>query len=156
MMKTLIFALAAILLCAVPAAAGPGPQIVESVFGILEDDGTGQQSFRQTHTVPLKPGVKFGWMLRLEPSSGIVRWREEYTQPTAPRSWGPEQIGSRGVKRRISADGRTSVMDREERISGGVIISAWQIAAGDPPGLHIIRVTLENGQNAEFKFLVQE
>ena len=158
MIRLLTLAIIAILSWAAPAHAmeRQGPHIVESFFGIFEKSDGAAHDLAKTNTIPLRPGVKFGWVIRLDTQAGIVRWREEYTQPAAPKTWGAQMIGTRGMKRTISADGRTSDIEREERISNGILLGAWEISEGDPPGLHVIRVTLENGETAEFKFLVQE
>jgi hypothetical protein len=150
---SLIFGFTAFEATAALMSAGPGQESPRQVgdsafeFGIWDQQGR----FIETDEVPLRVGTVYGWRLRAAADMPVA-WREEFTLPEAPRSWG-------GGGSRVSADGRTAVTEgREAAVSefpeapvagfgeaGGWLDHQWSVIDGDPAGEATIRVTVEGG-----------
>jgi len=153
-MRALAFLAAAAL--ALPAGAQVEKVVPESTFkvlraefGTLDMKDASQPGFRPTTKVPLKDGQNYGWVIQLDTRKPVIRWREEFTLPAAPQSWGPaEKIG----RRDLSADRRTSVTEREVKPARGLILNYWQVAAGDPRGRHVMKVFVEGVLVSTFEF----
>jgi hypothetical protein len=124
-----------------------GFKVVKAEFGLLAPAG-----FQASNRVPLKEGQGFGWVIQLDTKRTTIRWREEFRLPAAPQTW---QADESNGKHTLSADRRTSILEREARIEGGLIYNFWQIAPGDPKGRHTIRVMIEGVLVSTFEFDVE-
>jgi len=130
----------------------PSVQIQEARFGLLNTDADGKLSFVPATVVPLKEGQSYAWFVRMKTDKKQVKWREEFTLPAPPQSWGePEAEG----KRTFSADSRTSVTERVVEPVNGQIYNSWAVVKGDPAGKYSIRVFVEGRLAGVFNFEVR-
>jgi hypothetical protein len=154
-----LLALAALLLggCAVapvesklPASASV--EVVKATFGLFNRQGTDKPSFVPSNVVPLVVDQSYGWVMLIKTDASTVRWREEFTLPAAPATWGgPERIGTRAM----SDDGRTMITEREVAPRHGLIFNLWSVAAGDPAGAYRMRVSIDGHWVHTFEFQVR-
>ena len=136
------------------AAAEPsGYEVLRTEFGLFNNKVTsGQPTFVPTTVVPLTPTQGYGWVIQLRTAKPKIKWREEFTLPATPKSWGgPEPLGTRSM----STDGRTSVTEREVSPDQGLIFNSWTVARGDPRGRYVIRVFIEGTLAKVFEFDVE-
>ena len=139
-----------------PSVAAPPPstpasvQVEQSAFGLFNRTPDGRVDFKPAKTVPLTPNQEFGWIIGVTTSKPTVRWREEFTVPTPPETWGPTD-----GKHEISADRKTSTLEREVTPERGFLYHSWAIAPGDPKGRHTIKVTIEDAPPVVFEFEVE-
>lgn len=159
-MRTLLAIASTLFVCAAAYGAAsekPVPQkpfrVLSAEFGLVGPFSFSKGvDFRRSTKVPLRVGQGYGWIIRLETSSDKIRWREEFTAPVAPESWGGSETNPRV---RISEDRTAAVYEREEPLEGGVIFHFWQVVAGDPTGRHVIRVFVEGVLVSTFEFNVE-
>jgi hypothetical protein len=136
-----------------PAQAAPAPpgqpsvQIEQAAFGVFNQTADGRIDFKPTRTVPLTPNTEFGWVIGVTTTKPTVKWREEFTVPTPPETWGPVE-----GKHEISADRKVSILEREVTPERGFVFNSWTIAPGDPKGHHVIKVTIEDAPPVVFEF----
>jgi hypothetical protein len=136
---------------AAPAAsAQPSVQIEQAAFGVFNQAADGRIDFKPTRTVPLTPNTEFGWVIGVTTPKPTFRWREEFTVPTPPETWGPVE-----GKHEISADRKVSILEREVTPERGFIFNSWTIAPGDPKGRHVIKVTVEDAPPVVFEFDIE-
>lgn len=121
--------------------------VVRAEFGLFNASG-----FVPSNRVPLVEGQTYGWRIVLKTNKTKVRWREEFTLPVAPATWGDAE--TKGLNS-VSSDKRVSVMEREESSVDGVIVNSWAVVAGDPVGHHVMRVLIDNRYEYIFQFDVQ-
>jgi hypothetical protein len=139
-----------------PAYAAPGPpveplvQIEQYAFGLFGQTPDGRIDFKPAKSVPLKPDQSFGWVIGLTTTKPTVKWREEFTVPYPPQTWGPVE-----GKHQLSADRKVSVLEREVTPERGFVYNSWTIAPGDPKGRHTIKVTIEDAPPIVFEFDVE-
>ena len=126
----------------------PAPfRVLKAEFGIVVPGG-----FRPSTKVPLKDGQGFGWVIQLETPRDTIRWREELRLPAAPQTWQADEASG---KHTMSADRRTSTLERTARVENGMIYNLWQISPGDPPGRYTVRVMIEDLLVSTFEFDVE-
>ncbi|SFN48493.1 hypothetical protein SAMN05660284_01602 [Formivibrio citricus] len=155
-----LLSLIALVLCG-PAVALPlnptdGPsrvfEVVSADFGLFNSAESGRPLFESVKVVPLTPDQSYGWVILLRTNKPTIKWREEFTLPTKPDTWGaPESQGTRSV----STDGRVSITEREVSPERGIIFNSWAVAPGDPKGRYVIRVFIEGSLAHVFEFDVQ-
>ncbi len=139
-----------------PATAAPAPRtepsvrIEQSAFGVFDRTADGRTQFRPTKTVPLQPNQEFGWVIGVTTTKPTVKWREEFTVPYPPETWGPVE-----GKHELSADRKVSILEREVTPDRGFLFNAWTIAPGDPKGRHVIKVTVEDAPPVVFEFEIE-
>ena len=127
----------------------PTIKVLQAKFGVFNAEGSGRPPFVEQDVVPLAPGQSYGWLIVLKRPDGKLKWREEFTLPAIPSSWGaPETEG----RRTVLNQGRTTFTEREVTVENGLIANAWAVVPGDPAGLHQIRVLVEGEEVARFKF----
>lgn len=127
-------------------------EVVRGTFGLFNPSGSGQLPFVPTNVVPFSVNQAYGWIIVVKTSAKTVRWREEFTLPAAPRTWGgPEPIGTRAN----SDDGRTTITEREVSPQNGVIFNTWAVAAGDPTGSYRMRISINGRLVHTFEFQVK-
>lgn len=126
--------------------------VVGARFGVFQVSSLGLAGFSPATTVPLKPGQAYGWVIDLKTNQTEVSWKEEFTLPAKPATWGiPEPLGSRST----SSDGRTTTTQRRVSLDRGTIFNAWSVAPGDPAGRYVIRVSVEGLPAQVFEFDVR-
>ena len=140
-----------------PAPTPPAPagkvQIVATQFGLFTGGGAAPPSFVPSTLVPFKPGQNYGWFAIVRTDSPVVHWREEFTLPTPPKTWGAKD---KAGPRNVSADGRTSTTDGQSTPQGGVIAHAWSVLPDDPTGHYVIRLYVEGELVKVFEFEVMD
>ena len=130
----------------------PRVSIVRAEFGLFNSTESEEQAFVPTRTVPFTEKQSYGWVILLETKKPKIRWREEFTLPAAPATWGDvETQGSQS----ISEDRRVSITEREVETDQGLIFNSWAVAPGDPKGRYFIRVIVENSVEQVFEFDVK-
>lgn len=150
----LCVALSAPALCQTSDDAAAGKRaaqvkIVRAAFGVFNSPESGEPGFVPTNVVPYRANQAYGWVMLIQTNQPQVKWREEFTLPEAPSTWGPaEQHG----KRYMSDDGRTTVTERVVTPVRGTIAHSWSIAPGDPKGRYVMRVSIEDGTQQVFEF----
>lgn len=124
-------------------------EIVRSDFGLFSPPNSGKPSFQVSRRVPLQEGQGYGWYVELKTRKPRIKWREELVVPTPPETWG---IQGSTAQHSISDDRRTLTTEREVAPNRGLIYNMWAVAAGDPKGLHIVRVYVEGNLVRTFEF----
>jgi hypothetical protein len=162
-MKTIFSFAAALLLISIsPGAISALPELSKSStastivtsgeFGLFNFSDPSKPSFVPSALVPLVPDQAYGWIIRVRTEKAKIKWREEFTLPAKPTTWGAaEPVGTRSV----SNDGRTSVTEREVSPDRGLIFNSWSVAPGDPKGRYIIRVFIDGFLARVFEFEVK-
>jgi hypothetical protein len=132
--------------------ASAATEVISGNFGLFNLSDPNKPTFVPTTVVPLSPNQAYGWIIRLRTDKSKIKWREEFTLPVKPATWGDaEPLGTRSV----SNDGRTSVTEREVSPERGVIFNSWSVAPGDPKGRYMIRVFVEGSLTKTFEFEVR-
>lgn len=126
--------------------------IISADFGLLEPGNPGEMTLTPTTVVPLVVNQGYGWKITLRNPPATVRWREAFTLPAKPESWG--STGTVGT-RTLSADGKTLVTEAQVAPVQGVIAHSWQILPGDPTGRYVLQVSVEGKLVKTFQFEVQ-
>lgn len=132
-----------------PTQATQTGNVVSAEFGVLEYGRPGELVLKPTNVIPLRVRQNYGWRIVLRNPPATVRWREEFTLPSKPVSWGG---GARAGQRSLAGDGRTLVTERTVKPVGGVISNAWQVLPGDPRGRHQIKVSVDGKLVTTFDF----
>ena len=79
------------------------------VFGILQKDTEGRETFVKTDIVPLMENQAYGWVVRLK--TGLkVKWKEEFILPAPPKTWGEAE--------KLAKDSRNSWRNKVSVFSG--------------------------------------
>jgi hypothetical protein len=132
--------------------ASAATEVIGGNFGLFNLSDPSKPVFVPATVVPLAPNQAYGWIIRLRTDKSKIKWREEFTLPVKPATWGDtEPLGTRTV----SNDGRTSVTEREASPERGVIFNSWSVAPGDPKGRYMIRVFVEGSLTKTFEFEVR-
>lgn len=134
------------------AQTSAATEVIGGNFGLFNFSDPSKPAFVPAIVVPLVPNQAYGWIIRLRTDKSKIKWREEFTLPVKPATWGDaEPLGTRSV----SNDGRTSVTEREVSPERGVIFNSWTVAPGDPKGRYVIRVFVEDSLAKTFEFEVR-
>lgn len=160
--SALLLALFLLALCGCEQAKPPAPEpprfepaprartsveIEQAAFGVFYRTPDGRIDFKPSKTVPLIPDQSFGWVIGVRTTKPTVKWREEFTVPAPPETWGPVQ-----GRHEISADRKVSILEREVTPERGFVFNSWTIAPGDPKGRHVMKVTIEDAPPVVFEF----
>ena len=132
------------------AVAAAPTRIVSAKFGLFVPSATGGMDFREVKSIPLIQGLPYGWVVDLETELAEVEWREELRLPSAPRTWGSRSEEGPSV----SADGKTSIIQKRVQVNAGRIFNIWRVAPEDPMGDYAIRLQVEGLKPVEFRFTV--
>lgn len=124
-------------------------EIMFSEFGLINIEA-GKESFTPSRLIKLDTHSSYGWLIRLATDKTGITWREEFTLPVKPETWGDLQKGQS-----ISKDGKTSIIERTTSPEHEIIFNVWQVAPGDPTGRHVIKVFVEGELADTFEFDVQ-
>lgn len=133
-----------------PAAAGY-VELLDGHFGVF-NMVDGKPVFKETDAVPNKADQQYGWLVRLKTNKPTVHLREEIRLPAPTNSWGDKAKLPAGLV--VASDGRSAVFERDVAPKENLILNVWAVAAGDPSGDYVIRVTID-GQLRQFNFTVQ-
>ncbi|HEY3949025.1 hypothetical protein [Phenylobacterium sp.] len=129
-----------------PAYAYP----VESHFGLFAT-AAGKSAFKETDAVPNTPGQQYGWFVKLNTNQPTVHVREEIELPAPATTWNNNGPLPPGMT--VAADRRSAVFERDIPVRSGLILNIWTVAAGDPLGDYVIKVTFA-GQLRQFNFAI--
>ncbi|NTW99044.1 MAG: hypothetical protein HGB35_03780 [Geobacteraceae bacterium] len=129
-----------------------GYEVISADFGIFETNTSGKPVFVPTVVVPLTPNQGYGWVMLIRTDKPSIKWREEFTLPAIPATWGDSHLPGTSS---VSADGLTSITEREVSPDQGVISNSWEVAPGDPQGHYVIRVFVEGSLAKVFEFDVK-
>jgi hypothetical protein len=132
----------------------PDIEVIHAEFGLYYASPSGEWVLTPSATVPLEKGQHYGWSILLKTTKPRVKWREEFTLPSPPKSWGGEQMPV--AMQTISPDHLTSVLEVDAIPVGGVIENMWEVEPGDPEGHYMIRVTIDGGSAQVFEFEVRK
>lgn len=135
-----------------PAVIAPEIEVVRAEFGLFGAPESDEPAFTPTDVVPHRENQRYGWIVLLKTNKSRIRWREEFTLPSPPGSWGDAE--PQGV-RTLSPDRTTAVTEREVTPDQGLIYNAWSVAPGDPVGRHEMRVIIEGAKEIRFEFEVR-
>lgn len=135
-----------------PVNATDSYEVVYADFGLFNHPNSGKPPFLPSKVIPLTQYQSYGWVIHLRTDKQKIKWKEEFTLPEKPSTWGgPAVFGTQ----KISTDGRVSVTEREVSPNNGEIFNMWQVAPGDPKGRYTIRVFIEGALVRVFEFDVQ-
>ena len=126
---------------AAPRAKAPvKPDVTDAELGIWDADAV----FQPTSDVPLYAGSTFGWRINIPCERGLVSVDEEMRLP-APGDWPADP------ELHVSPDQRTVTLHYQAECREGWIEKRWSVSAGDPPGLWVIRVSVEGFATKTFR-----
>ena len=129
-----------------------GIKIVKSDFGLLAPSPSGEPVFKVSRRIPLEEGQGYGWFVEIKTSKPKIKWREEFVLPAKPATWDTQGSTAQYF---LSKDGRTLITEREVTPVNGIISNTWEVAAGDPKGLYIMRVYIEGKLIQVFEFVAE-
>jgi hypothetical protein len=118
-------------------------------FGTFDKTGRFR---RLTNEIPNIIYEGYGWRLDVDQWKPMLHWKEELTDPAAPRYWGG---GEKGLTQTISEDGRSCTSEGVTPTKKGYIQHYWTIAPNDPKGLYTMKVTIDGMPPKIFKFTVK-
>jgi hypothetical protein len=130
----------------------PEVTVVRAEFGLLGAPKSDEPAFTPSAVVPYRENQGYGWIILLKTNKSRIKWREEFTLPASPKTWGE---GEKQGLRSISPDRKYSVTEREVTPDDGLIYNSWAVAPGDPRGRYLIRVIIEGIKEVSFEFEVQ-
>ena len=134
-------------------------QIEETKFFVqlfAPSDGSSviSQEF-ETTVVPLVPHRScYGWRIKVAPSITLIRFREEFTLPSAPKFWSDEN--NEFATNKIIDERRTSVTNRFITPDKGWVEHAWCVVEGDPEGEYSMKVHFNDQFIKQFVFEVRK
>ena len=132
----------------------PDIEVLHAEFGLFNPASAGKPVLTPSAVVPLKQGQHYGWSIMLRTTKPKVRWREEFSLPSPPSSWGSDELPA--ASQTVSQDRMISIVELDAIPIDGVIENIWEVAPGDPKGHYIIRVTIDGGNQQVFEFDLQE
>ena len=132
----------------------PDIEVIRAEFGLFNSSPSGEWVLTPSSIVPFKKGQHYGWSILLKTSKPRVKWREEFTLPSPPSTWGNDEFSV--VHQTVTRDRLTSVVEVDAIPINGVIQSIWEVVPGDPQGHYIIWVTIDGGNPQLFEFDVRE
>ncbi len=103
--------------------------------------------FKEVHRVPLVVGQPYGWALKVE-NQDIVVWKEVFTLPSVPKTWGDMQATSNVNVVEKSEQPIKSDMFGEEYF--GFVSNMWTVAEGDSAGIYNFKIFQDNELIKEF------
>jgi len=134
--------------------ASPDLEVIRADFGRFDTTPSGSWILTTSTSVPLKVGQHYGWSILLKTSKPAVKWREEFTLPSAPATWGGGDAPD--PRRTVSSDRKTSVLEVEAVPERDTIDHMWEVVPGDPEGHYVIRVTIDGANEQVFEFDVRK
>ena len=131
----------------------PGVVVKQFAFGVFHDTETAAIRLDPTLEVS-RNGTPVGWVIKLDTSQPTVRWREEFTTPVPPQTWGLTADKADTKLPNLSADKRTATIERRVPVKSD-IFHHWTLDASDPAGPYTMRVWVEDVLVATVNFLVK-
>lgn len=118
--------------------------------GYLEQQRDGSYHFIPSKEIPLRTGLQFGWLLRVNTTLSSVVLKEEFSLPRKNQTWtvDPEHT-------RISADGLTAITE-DSMFVWDFLWRAWTLEDGDPAGPHRFKLSLQGSEAIDLQFQIQK
>ena len=136
-----------------PLVLKKGIEVVHAEFGLFNDEPEPDKpTFVPASVVPYVPDQAYGWVVTFNTPGVRVHWKEEFTLPAAPATWGESH---EGTTQRVSPDRRTSVKEADATLPLGVLSNSWTVAPGDPKGRYVIRLFIDGKLVRTFEFEVR-
>jgi len=123
------------------------PKTRLSVFGDVATDPVGQLTFRRVEEIRNAENEMYGWLIWVGPLDEPVRWTETLTAPIGVELPRDAHVG-------ISQDGRRAVFNGAMVPDRGFIHSEWRLGANEAPGRYEIAVSLPDGREEGFSFVL--
>ena len=126
--------------------------VEKSQFFVVLTDKQGNQKVIQSNRVPFEStGSCYGWQLKLSGITGSVELREILQLPSKPKGgWPIVTDGSRKIS--PSLDQKSATTERTLEIIDDWVSNMWCVADGDPLGIYLIDVYLNDRFIKTFKF----
>lgn len=141
-------AIGAVLWLAIPAEPPPLVQVAPDLsvyraeFGLFEVNARGEDTFTRATVVPLRPGYRYGVVVRFRTPRPTVQFRSEF------------EIG--GVLMNVQDDEGNPLQQEETLESeGGLIARFWQVLPDEPQDPQTLKIYLDNVLIRSFTFTVQ-
>ncbi len=135
---------------AAPAAAEPmqASFVEQLLFGYWAGEPFASK-WCETRDVPARPGLRFGWRIKLRsPHGKYVNVVERLMAPQPPATWGPLE-----TRRLVSADRVVATSPNSLRVRDDWIQRAnWMVSEGDPPGTYQFEVQINGRMAARVTF----
>jgi hypothetical protein len=132
-----------------PIKISDGLTITHLGTGVFENEPkTGSILFRPADEVPLKPGLGFGWVMKVDSTESAVQVVEKFTLPKANGSWSVDPDSTQ-----ISDDGLTATTTEEHQF-WDFIWRVWTLENGDPDGPHSFGLKVAGKEVPELKFKI--
>lgn len=149
-MRATLLTIVLALMSAVFGCARPVPLIEEIVFGkyirVTED------RYEVVTAASFRPGDAYGWVAKVKPTRGRVKFREIYEFPV-PMKHIEKPTGVEMLS--ISEDGRTMTIEGEIEAGSNVLGHAsWTVDYGDPSGPHSMTLSLNGEEIRRFTYSV--
>ena len=124
---------------------------VTDVMKVDEKILIASSEFLPSDQIKYQVGKEYGWKMVLKNEVKTITVTETLTLPGAPKTWGPEPVGSR--KREISSDLKTCITtDVINPTDGKTFSNYWSIAKGDPIGDYKVDVSINGKHIQTFSF----
>ena len=117
--------------------------------GVFEKEAkTGSMLFRPGDEVPLKTGLGFGWVMKVDSTENSVQVVEKFTLPKPNGKWSVDPDTTS-----VSDDGLTATTT-EDHGFWDFIWRVWTLEEGDPDGPHSFTLKIAGKVVAELKFKI--
>jgi hypothetical protein len=121
---------------------------ISSVFGTFG----GFRFLKATNHIPYHVNQGYGWRLKLNTQARSVHWREEFSLPAVPHTWGFEVPGE---KRTLQDGGLKCITEGDVAPSNGWVENSWCVAQGDPKGEYAMKIYVDGTFVKRFNFTVE-
>jgi len=122
--------------------------VVSSVFGTFG----GFRFLEATNHIPYYVNQGYGWRLKLKTQARSVHWREEFSLPAVPQTWGTQVPGERET---FQDGGQKCVTESDVAPVNGWVEHSWCVAQGDPKGQYAMKVYVDGTLVKSFNFTVE-
>jgi hypothetical protein len=123
---------------------------VESIqMGVLENQDN--NLFTATQNIPLVEKTAYGWRMQLNVKNRKINWREVYSIPSPPKSWG---IADSTNYIKVHSNRMQSESKQSTFTSHGVVDNYWVVLPGDPVGDQSMQVFVEGVFVCQLNFVV--
>ncbi len=120
--------------------ATPEIRIVRAEFLSELVKPNGMAEIVATNRIPYRPGTScYRWVIHVEPQQRRISVKEVFKLPASAISWGGVD-GVDSSPTQVNEDRTDAITEIDEWIGDGMISHGWCVAAGDPEGVHDIKV----------------
>ena len=112
-------------------------------FYTILSQSDGSVAIAHLPRVPNLPGQAcYGWRAKVSLSKEVFRFKEVFSLPAAPETWGGEDDPY--AANEITQDRMTSITEKFETPQNGSIGHEWCVAEGDPLGKYSMEVHVDD------------